>query len=150
MRTFTKSIDIAAPAGRVWEVMSDVERWREWTPSITTIRILGGGPFAVGARAIVRQPKLPPALWRVSSVDPGREFTWVSPGPGFITVARHSVAPAAGGSRATLGIELRGPLGGLLGRLTGGITERYLDLEAKGLKARSEDPVYSIRRDEGQ
>jgi hypothetical protein len=32
--------------------------------------------------------------------------------------------------------------GGVFARLTKGITERYIALEAKGLKARSENPEY--------
>jgi len=145
VRTFATSIDISAPPQRVWEVMKDVERWHEWTPSVTSIRRLGNSPFCVGARVLIRQPRFPPALWKVTDIDAGRSFVWVSPGPGFRAVARHSVEPAPAGSRATLSVELRGPLGGLFGRMTKGITERYIALEAAGLKARSEDPGF--RRD---
>ena len=142
MRTFTISTDIAAPAERVWQVMRDVDRWHEWTPSITGIRRLGGGPFAVGSRALVRQPKFPPALWRVTEIEPGRGFTWVSVAPGLRVVGRHQVEPIAGGSRATLTLELQGVLGGLFGRMTGRRTEQYIAFEAEGLKARSEDPSF--------
>ena len=38
--------DIAAPAERVWEVMSDTDRWHEWTPSVTSVKRLGGAAFA--------------------------------------------------------------------------------------------------------
>jgi hypothetical protein len=41
-----------------------------------------------------------------------------------------------------LSLELQGLLGGLWGRLTKDITERYIGDEAKGLKARSENPAY--------
>ena len=142
MRKFSITTDIDAPAERVWEVMSDAERWREWTPSVTGIRLLGGGPLAVGSRAVIRQPGFPPALWKVTSVEPGRGFTWVSAVPGIRVVAQHSVEPTAGGSRATLSLDLQGAFGGLFGRLTKGITERYLAYEAAGLKARSEDPGF--------
>lgn len=142
IRQFSAATEIDAPTERVWQVMSDPERWHEWTPSITSIRLLGGKPLAVGTRAIGRQPKLPPALWTVTAVDAGRSFTWVSVGPGLRVVARHSVEPTARGSRATLSIEMEGVLGGMWGWLTRGITELYLALEARGLKARSEDPGY--------
>jgi len=142
MRQFTITADIAAPPDRVWAVMSDVERWHEWTPSVTSIRRIGDRPFAVGSRVIIRQPKFPPAVWKLTEIEPGRHFSWVSPGPGFSALAKHGVEPIASGSRATLSLELRGVLGGLFGRLTRGITERYLAFEAAGLKARSENPDF--------
>src|SRR4051812_13830024 len=142
MRQFSISIAIAAPPERVWEVMSDVDRWHEWTPSITAVKRLGGRPFAVGSRAMVRQPKFPPAIWKITAIEPGRSFTWISVGPGIRVVARHSVEPKDAGSRATLLLELQGIFGGVFGRLTKDITERYLAFEATGLKARSEHPDF--------
>ena len=139
MRTFSISVDISAPPPRVWDVMSDVERWPEWTPSVTGIKRLDKGPFAVGSRVVIRQPRFPPAWWKITAIEPGRSFTWTSLAPGLRVVARHWVDPTPTGSRATLSLELQGPLGGLFGRLTKDITERYLAFEAGGLKARSEN-----------
>lgn len=142
MRQFTISTDVAASTERVWQVMTDTERWHEWTPSITSIKRVGDGPFAVGGRAVIRQPKFPPAVWTITSVEPGRSFTWVSVGPGFRAVGTHSVEAHGTGSRATLSLDLEGPLAGVWGRLTRGITERYIGFEAKGLKLRSENPAF--------
>ena len=142
MRRFSITTEIAAPAERVWQVMSDVDRWHEWTPSIISIRRLAGAPLAVGTRAVVRQPRFPPALWKVTALEPGRSFTWASVAPGLHVVGHHAVEPAPGGSRATLSLELRGVLGGVFGRLTRAITERYIAYEAAGLKARSENPAF--------
>ncbi len=36
MTTYMKSIEIAAPPERVRAVMTDVEGWLEWTPSMTS------------------------------------------------------------------------------------------------------------------
>ena len=142
MRSFSISTDIQAPTDRVWDVMSDVEPWHEWTSSITSITLLDSGPFAVGSRALVRQPKLPPARWRVAAIEPGRSFEWVSAGPGFRTVGFHRVEATGEGTRAALSIEIQGVLGGVLGWLTRAITERYIGFEAAGLKARSETPAF--------
>jgi hypothetical protein len=142
MRQFSISIEIHAPSERVWEVMSDIERWHEWTPSVTSIRRLGRGPLAVGSRAIIRQPKFPPAMWKITAFAPGQGFTWVSVGPGIKVVGRHAVEPKGSASQATLSLELQGLFGGLFGRLTKDITERYLAFEAAGLRARSEDPHF--------
>lgn len=142
MKRFETAIDIAAPAERVWEIMQEVERWREWTPSIAGIKRLDRGPFGVGSRALVRQPRLPPALWKVTVLEPGRGFNWVSTAPGVRVTGKHWVEPITGGSRATLSLEMEGVFSGLLARLTGAITEQYIRLEAKGLKARSEDSSF--------
>lgn len=142
MRAFSITVDIDAPAERVWQVMSDTERWHEWTPSVTSIKRLDGGPFAVGSRAVIRQPRFPPAWWRITEIESGKGFTWVSLGPGIRVVAHHWVEPRGSGSRATLSLELQGIFGGLFGRMTKRITERYLAFEASGLKARSENPEY--------
>jgi len=142
MRHFSITTDIAAPADRAWQVMTDIDRWHEWTPSVTSVKRLGGVPFALGTRVIIRQPKFPPAFWKVTAIEPGRSFTWVSSNPGLRVVGRHSVEPAAEGSRATLTLDLHGIFGGIFGALTRDITRRYIGFEAQGLKARSENPSF--------
>src|SRR5215207_7326222 len=142
MRTFSITTDIAAPTERVWQVLSDTDRWHEWTPSVTSVKRLGGGPFAVGSRAVIRQPKFPPALWTVTAIEPGRSFTWISRAPGLRVTGLHLVEPTAAGSRVTLAVEMQGPAAGLFGWMTGAITERYIGFEANGLKARSENPAF--------
>src|SRR6187455_1376317 len=87
MRHFSITVDIAAPPARVWEVMSDVERWHEWTPSVTSITRGDNAPVGVGTKLTIRQPKFPPAFWKVTRVEPGRGFESVSPGPGFRVIA---------------------------------------------------------------
>ena len=142
MRQFTVTTDIAAPPERVWEVMSDIDHWNAWTPGVTSVTRLGGQLFAVGTRVLIRQPKLPPAYWTITEIKPGRSFSWVSAAPGLRAIGVHSVEPAPGGSRATLALDLQGLLGGLWGRMTKEITERYIGYEARGLKARSENPQF--------
>lgn len=143
MRTFSLTTDlILSPPERVWAAMSDPERWHEWTASISGARKLTDGPLAVGSRFVVRQPKFPPAMWRVTAVAPGVGFTWVSVAPGLRVVAHHVITVEPAGCRATLALEMQGPLGGLWGWLTRGITARYLALEGAGLKARCEGPEF--------
>lgn len=136
---FSTTIDIEAVPDRVWTVVCDVERWPEWTPSVTHIERLDAGPLAVGSRARVRQPRLAPAVWEVTALDEGRSFTWVTRAPGVLVSAYHGVAPRADGARATLTLEMSGPFGSLLAWLLRGLNRRYLGLEAQGLKRRSEE-----------
>jgi hypothetical protein len=130
--------EMQAPPDRVWAAMRDIEHWSEWTPTVTSIRPLDPGPLAVGTRAIVRQPKLLPARWRVTELEEGRSFTWITRGPGLLVTARHPIEHAAIGSRVTLSVDFSDPLGLLCALLNGGLTARYLSIEAQGLKKRAE------------
>jgi hypothetical protein len=144
---FQISIDIDAPCDTVWTVMSDVERWPDWTPSVRHVRRLDTpGPFRAGSRAIVRQPKLPPALWTVTDLTPGRRFVWTSGLPGWWTTGDHRVEPLTRGSRATLGIQFSGLFARFGAPLMRGLVERYVRLEADGLKRRSEELARAARR----
>jgi hypothetical protein len=77
-------------------------------------------------------------VWEVTACYPGTSFTWVSRGPGARVTAHHFIEAVATGSRATLSINFRGPVALLVGWLTAGRTKRYLEMEAQGLKRRSE------------
>ena len=132
-------IDVAAPPEYVWAVMSDVERWPEWTRSVRSVERLDQGPLAVGSRARVRQPRLPPAIWTVTALEPGRFFEWRSPAPGLLSVGGHRV-DAAGehASRVTLSLTWSGPLAAVMRLLFGKLSRRYVEMEAQGLKRRCE------------
>lgn len=133
------SVEIAASASVVWDVFSDVERWPEWTASVTRLVGLDGPDLSIGNRFEIKQPRLPRLIWEVTEVSPGSSWTWVQRSPGGSTIARHDVV--ATGADQTLvhqRLEQRGPIGALIGQLMRGTTKRYLELEAHGLKARSE------------
>ena len=137
MTDFDISIDIAAPPSKVWTVMADVERWPEWTPTVTQVQRLDRGSLTVGSRLRIHQPRLPPAVWQVSELQEGRSFTWINRSPAVRITAKHSVEPLANGARAKLSLNFAGLLGPLVARLTRGLNERYLALEAEGLRRRS-------------
>jgi carbon monoxide dehydrogenase subunit G len=137
MREFSTTVDIPAAPPTVWSVLADIERWHEWTPSVTRIERLDPGPLAVGARARVRQPRLPQAVWQVTELIEGSGFTWVTSSPGVRVVARHGLEPIADGTRARLSVAFSGLLGPPVAWLTRGLNERYLGLEARGLRERS-------------
>jgi uncharacterized protein YndB with AHSA1/START domain len=135
-RMFKTTRHIDAPTQPVWEVLLDVARWPEWTPTIDSIERLDHGPFGVGSRARVRQPRLPRAVWEVTEVVDGRSFTWEANGPGMNTIARHEVVPDAGGSKLTLSIEQTGPMGAVAAVIWRRLTQRYIELEAESLDQR--------------
>jgi hypothetical protein len=97
-----------------------------------------GWAVAVGARAEVRQPKLPKLIWRVTALEQGRFFDWEVRSPGAHTVGSHRVEPRGAGSLATLELVQAGPLGWLVGRMMLDLTREYVSMEAAGLKKRAE------------
>src|SRR5262245_33939484 len=105
---FSRTVEIPTPLPLVWSVMADVERWPEWTASISSVKLLSPGPLQVGSRVRIHQPKLPPAFWRVVELNPGAGFTWVSRAPGARVTARHAAEAAASGTRVTLSIHYEG------------------------------------------
>lgn len=140
--------EIDAPAAVVWDVFSDVERWPEWTASVTRLVALDSRELAVGNRFEIKQPRMPKLVWEVTEVVPGASWTWVQRSPGGLTVARHDVSPvnpvspvsadSQARTRIDQRLEQRGPVGALVGLLMRSMTKRYLELEAEGLKARCE------------
>ncbi|HEX6249145.1 MAG TPA: SRPBCC family protein [Nocardioidaceae bacterium] len=133
------TVTVSAPCEKVWDVMTDVECWPEITESVTSVEKLDPGPLHVGSRVRIRQPRLPAAEWVVTEVVERSRFTWESTAPGVRSTAVHEVASAgAGTSQLHLSIDQEGRLGGLVSRLYRGMTDRYINLEANGIKRRSE------------
>jgi uncharacterized membrane protein len=133
------SVEIDAPAQLVWQVFSDVERWPEWTASVTSLVALDGSGLAVGKRFAIKQPGMQKLVWKVTGIDPGSSWTWVQRSPGVLVSASHDVSAQPGGrTLVRQQLDQRGVLGALVGRLMVKKTKRFLEIEAQGLKARSE------------
>jgi uncharacterized membrane protein len=132
-------VEIDAPAPLVWEVFADVEHWPEWTASVTRLVALDGPGLAIGKRFEITQPRMPKLIWEVTEIRPGSSWAWQQRSPGGTTVARHEViAQGEGRTLVRQQIDQRGPIGAAVGALMLRMTRRYLELEAQGLKARSE------------
>jgi hypothetical protein len=131
------SITIDAPIEVVWSIFTDVERWPTWASSFTSVELIDG-PMRLGAKARIRQPKLPTVVWEVTQWEPGRSWTWTATGPGARTDASHVLMRVGNRTVAEQSIVSTGPIGRLLARLWRSLTRRYLAIEAAGLKQRSE------------
>jgi uncharacterized protein YndB with AHSA1/START domain len=136
---YETSIDIDAAPERVWAVMTDVERWPQWTESMQKVERLADGELTVGSEVRIKQPRVPAVTWRVTELDPGRSFSWAATSMGVTTHAEHRLTPLGPSSvRVHLGIRRSGRLAGLVSALSARLTRRYVDMEARGLKRRSE------------
>jgi carbon monoxide dehydrogenase subunit G len=137
------SISVNATPERAWEVMKDVERWPEWTPSMSKVELLQPGEVQVSAKVRITQPKFPSAVWTVTKVEPNRYLEWRSTSPILTSTGEHRIEPEGDGCRLTLAIEQTGLLVPVLKLFYEKTILAYLDLEAKGFKARAESGVPS-------
>jgi uncharacterized protein YndB with AHSA1/START domain len=132
-------VDIDAAPEAVWVVLADVERWPEWTPSMTLVRRLEDGPFGVGSTVRVRQPRLPQAVYTITEYEPGQAFSWAARSPGVTTAGGHHVVPHEDGhATVRLTLDQTGVLAPLVGLVTARLARHYVTLEAEGLKRRCE------------
>ena len=135
---FEVPIEIAAPPERVWAVTVDLERWPTWDPVVTAVKRLDHGPLGVGSRARIRQPRLLPAVWRVTRFDAPKAFVWESNSTGVHQVAAHLVTPVRDNPRpsvVTLKIKLTGLLVELFRPIVAKLALQYVQKEAQGLKS---------------
>jgi uncharacterized membrane protein len=136
---FEQTVTIDSPTEQVWSVYADVVRWPEWTESVASVELLDGAPLALDARARIRQPRLPVAVWKVTALDAGSHWTWVASSPGIRTTATHTLTPQTDGTtRVDTSLRQEGPLGWVIARVYAGLTRRSLAMEAEGLKRRCE------------
>jgi uncharacterized membrane protein len=140
MLSYTASVSIAAPHESVWPVLAAVSSWPGWVPTVISIESLDSSSLSIGARYKIVQPKLRPATWIVTSVEPPRRFTWESRLPGILVVADHIIEEAFPGKcNVVLRVSYSGLLGAFVGRVLRSITERYLAQEAAALKLKVEE-----------
>lgn len=132
-------VTIDAPAGTVWALTLDVEGWPSFTPTMTSVRRLDGGPLAVGSRAVVKQPGQGERTWTVTTLEPPRRFRWETRVLGTRMVGVHEAEPTGDHScRSRLAVELTGWTSGLLGALLGKQIATAITTENAGLKQRAE------------
>src|ERR1700682_3602288 len=107
-------VDIEAPAAVVWDVFSDVERWPEWTASVTRLVALGGARLAAGK-----------VVGEATDLTPGEAWPGVQRSPGVLTVARHEVIPESDRrTRVQQQLDQRGAVGAMVGLVMGGMAKR--------------------------
>ena len=136
---FEQSIDIDAPQQRVWDVLSDLEAWPSRIETVDVVELLTPPPVGEGSRILLKQPKLPEGTWDVTVWEPPSYFEWRQKSGGVTSVAGHRVeASDAGRSSLTLSIEMRGLLIPVMALFYKGLVNRYMTIEAQGMKLAAE------------
>ena len=136
---FEESIDIDAQQECVWEVLSDLEAWPRRIETVDVVELLTPAPMSKGSRVRLKQPKLPEGTWDITVWDAPSYFEWRQKSGGITSVAGHRVEMLEEGrSRLTLSLDMRGPLIPVIGLFYRGLTNRYMTIEAQGMKRAAE------------
>ena len=136
---FEQSIDIAASQQRVWDVLTDLEAWPQRIETVDVVELLTPAPVGEGSRVRLKQPKLPEGTWDVTVWNAPSYFEWRQKSGGVTSVAGHRVeALQDGRSRLTLTLDMRGPLVLIVALFYKGLTNRYMTMEAQGMKRAAE------------
>lgn len=132
------TIHIEAPPDVVWAVTVDIDRWPEWTPTVTAARRLDEGPFGVGSVARIEQPGQPASDWTVTEHVREERFTWETRRRGLRMVASHQVRGEGSGTSNTLRLRASGWVAVVLWPVLRLAVRRALIQENQGLKTRCE------------
>ena len=136
---FEKSIDIDAPQQRVWDVLSDLEAWPQRIETVDTVELLTPAPISKGSRVRLKQPKLREGTWDVTAWDAPSYFEWRQKETGTTTIAGHRVESLGEGrARLTLTLDMRGLLIPIMALFYKDLTNRFMNLEAEGMKRAAE------------
>ena len=136
---FETSIDIDAPEERVWDVLSAIGAWPQRIATVDTVELLTPAPITTGSRVRLKQPKLPEGTWDITVWDAPTYFEWTQKTGGTASVAGHRVeALGEGRARLTLTLDMRGLLIPIMALFYKDLTNRYMNLEAEGMKRAAE------------
>ena len=147
---FETSIEIDAPQQRVWDVLSLLEAWPERIATVERVELLTSAPTSTGSRVRLKQPKLPEGVWDITVWDAPTYFEWTQKTGGTTSVAGHRVEPLGDDrARLTLTLEMRGFLVPIVALFYKRLTNRYMNLEAQGIKRAAELAQARPRADAG-
>jgi hypothetical protein len=126
-------IETSASSSRVWELFSDVVRWKDWNAGIDAIEI--HGPFAVGTSFSMRSPGQDVLTSTLVEVKPFEGFTDETlVGDTRVLVKHKLVQVSEGKTRIIYSTEITGPGAHEIGPM---VTADFRDVLAS-LKMRAE------------
>ncbi len=96
---------VAAPPDVVWALLTDLDAWPQWGPTVRSASIEGGA-VVEGARGTVVTPVGVPLPFTVTEVLPGRRWSWAVAG---VPATSHAVQPSGAGCVASMTAPLWAP-----------------------------------------
>jgi hypothetical protein len=117
-REYGTSVETNASLDKVWRIWSDMSTWGEWNPNVSNMDWHGG--FVEGTTGVMNTRSGMHHKMQLVEISPGRSFaleTSVVPGTRFRFNCR--VEPEGSKTKVSQTIEVRGPLGPIMGGMLG-------------------------------
>lgn len=135
---FSASLDVPAPAQRVWDVMTTLALEPQWMTAVSSVSFVRAEAYQTGARMRRKGRFLKKALvWEseLAHVAPGVGATFRHSGA-FSGQSTWNIAPTSDGCRVTLATDGPDPLGlKVLGRLMAIAGQRGVRSDLERLRA---------------
>ncbi|MGK2880516.1 MAG: SRPBCC family protein [Mycobacterium sp.] len=103
---WTVGRDIAAPAETVWHLLTDLDAWPQWGPTVARAELEDSRPLRLGARGRIWTPVGVPLPFEITDFDPGRAWAWKVAG---VEATRHVVTERGNGCRLSFGVPWWAP-----------------------------------------
>lgn len=102
----TVELAMAAPPGSAWEVITDLDAWPVWGPTVAGAQLDSSGPFALGSRGKVYTPVGMPLPFEITEFVDGSVWGWKVAG---VPATRHEVIPDGRGCVVSFGVPIWAP-----------------------------------------
>jgi carbon monoxide dehydrogenase subunit G len=110
---FESSIDINAPAKKVWALIDRLEEWPQWMPSIKKIERVSKGPLTVGSQLSVTanvSGLTVTLLMTIIEFVPERTVVMQGKAMGTNLTRFYTLEPVNGETKVTIGGDVSGAL----------------------------------------
>lgn len=97
---------IAADPAAAWDLLTDLDRWPEWGPSITGATLDAPGRFETGATGTMRTVVGATLAFELTDVVDAHRWSW---DVGGIPATAHVVDPVTDGVRVSFGVPVWAP-----------------------------------------
>jgi hypothetical protein len=98
---------MAAPPAAAWDVLTDLEAWPLWGPTVQRAELAEPGPLRLGSRGRVWTPIGVPLPFEITEFDAGHVWAWKVAG---VPATRHSVEKWVGGCRVVFEVPIWAPV----------------------------------------
>ena len=104
--------DVGVPPDEAWRRLTDVERWPEWAPHITSVTVSPPGPLTPASSGTLRVRYFGSSTFRMTAWEPPLRWEWTGGVPGMRFIYDHRFTPHGDPDSTTLTwtVSLDGPL----------------------------------------